>query len=109
MANKFLKLADKETLNRLLLDSENRPIVVFKHSNTCGISSAAYREMEKLDDVNLLEIQSARELSNEVESITGVEHESPQVIVLKNGKAVWNASHYGVKAVAVAEAVEANR
>jgi len=109
MSNKFFKLTDKETLNRLLLDSENRPIVVFKHSNTCGISSAAYREMEKLDDVNLLEIQSARELSNEVESITGVEHESPQVIVLKNGKAVWNASHYGVKAVAVAEAVEANR
>jgi len=109
MSNKFFKLTDKETLNRLLLDSENRPIVVFKHSNTCGISSAAYREMEKLDDVNLLEIQSARELSNEVESITGVEHESPQVIVLKNGKAVWNASHYGVKAVAVADAVEANR
>ena len=109
MANKFLKLADKETLNRLLRDSENRPIVVFKHSNTCGISSAAYREMEKLDDVNLLEVQSARELSNEVESITGVEHESPQVIVLKNGKAVWNASHYGVKAGAMADAVEANR
>jgi len=109
MANSFLKLADKETLNRLLLDSRHRPVVLFKHSNTCGISSAAYREMEKLDNVNLLEVQSARELSKEVESITGVEHESPQVIVLKDGKAVWNASHYGVKAVAVADAVEANR
>jgi len=109
MANSFLKLADKETLNRLLLDSRHRPVVLFKHSNTCGISSAAYREMEKLDNVNLLEVQSARELSKEVESITGVEHESPQVIVLKDGKAVWNASHYSVKAVAVADAVEANR
>ena len=109
MANKFLKLTDKETLNRLLLDSNDHPVVLFKHSNTCGISSAAYREMEKLDNVNLLEVQSARELSNEIESITGVEHESPQVIVLKDGKAVWNASHYGVKAVAVSDAVEANR
>ena len=109
MANKFLKLADKETLERLLLDSKDHPVVLFKHSNTCGISSAAYREMEKLDNVNLLEVQSARELSKEIESITGIEHESPQVIVLKNGKAVWNASHYGVKAVAVTDAIEANR
>ncbi len=109
MANKFLKLTDKETLKRLLLDSRNHPVVVFKHSNTCGISSAAYREMEQLDNVNLLEVQSARDLSMEIESITGVEHESPQVIVLKDGKAVWNASHYGVKAAAVADAVEANR
>jgi len=109
MPNKFLKLTDKETLDRLLLDSREHPVVLFKHSNTCGISSAAYREMEQLDNVNLLEIQSARELSKEIESITGVEHESPQVIVLKDGKAVWNASHYGVKAVAVADAVEANR
>jgi bacillithiol system protein YtxJ len=109
MANNFLRLADKATLDRLLLDSRDHPVVLFKHSNTCGISSAAYREMEQLDNVNLLEVQSARELSREIESITDVEHESPQVIVLKDGKAVWNASHYGVKAVAVSDAVEANR
>lgn len=109
MSNKFLSLADKETLDRLMLDSKDHPVVLFKHSNTCGISSAAYREMEKLDNVNLLEVQSARELSREVESITGIEHQSPQVIVLKDGKAVWNASHYGVKATAVASAVEAHR
>jgi len=109
MVNKFLKLADKETLERLLLDSKDHPVVLFKHSNSCGISAAAYREMEKLDNVNLLEIQTARDLSREVEDLTGIEHESPQVIVLKDGKAVWNASHYGVKAMAVADAVEANR
>jgi bacillithiol system protein YtxJ len=109
MANKFLKLTDKQTLDRLLVDSKDHPVVLFKHSNSCGISAAAYREMEQLDDINLLEIQSARELSRTIEDITGVEHESPQVIVLKNGKAVWNASHYKVKASAVADAVEANR
>jgi len=109
MANKFLTLTDKEELNQLMIDSSNHPVVVFKHSNSCGISSAAYREMEKLDNVNLLDVHQSRELSREVATITGVEHESPQVIVLKNGKAVWNASHYGVKAGAVAEALEANR
>jgi bacillithiol system protein YtxJ len=109
MANKFLKLTDKETLDRLLVESKDHPVVLFKHSNSCGISAAAYRELERLDGVNLLEIQSARELSKEIEEITGVEHESPQVIILKDGKAVWNASHYKVKAAAVADAVEANR
>ena len=109
MANKFLTLTDKEELNRLMSDSSKHPVVVFKHSNSCGISSAAYREMEKLDNVSLLDVHQSRELSREVATITGVEHESPQVIVLKNGKAVWNASHYGVKAGAVAEALEANR
>jgi len=64
--------------------------------------------MEKLDDVNLLEVQSARELSREVAAITGVRHETPQVIVLKDGRAVWNASHYDVNARSVSEALQAN-
>jgi len=108
MANTFLKLADKETWEQLLTASDERPVLVFKHSNACGISSRAYREMEQLQDVNVLEVQSARDLSREVADRTGIEHESPQVIVLRNGKAVWNASHYDVKAGAVAEAMRAN-
>ena len=108
MANTFFKLADKETWEQLLTASDERPVLVFKHSNACGISSRAYREMEQLQDVNVLEVQSARDLSREVADRTGIEHESPQVIVLRNGKAVWNASHYDVKAGAVAEAMRAN-
>ena len=64
--------------------------------------------MEQLEGVNLLEVQSARELSREIAVVTGVEHETPQVIVLRDGKAVWNASHYDVKAGAVSEALQAN-
>jgi|SRR4029078_1064309 len=108
MSNKFLKLSDKETWEQLLRASNEHPVLVFKHSNSCGISSRAYREMEQLDGVNLLEVQTARELSNEVAATTGVEHETPQVILLRNGKAVWNTSHYGVKAGAVFEALRAN-
>jgi bacillithiol system protein YtxJ len=108
MATGFVRLSDKETLQSLLAASNQRPILVFKHSNSCGISSRAYREMEELENVNLLEVQTARELSRELAAITGVPHETPQVIVLRNGKAVWNASHYNVKAGAVAEAMQAN-
>jgi bacillithiol system protein YtxJ len=109
MGNGFLKIDNKETLNRLITDSRTKPIVIFKHSNSCGISSAAYREMEKIEgQVNLLEVQSARDVSREVADLTGIRHETPQVIVLKDGKAVWNASHFDVKAGAVLKALESH-
>lgn len=108
MANKFIKISDRESWNNLLVASKERPILVFKHSNSCGISSAAYREMEKLENVNFVEVQTARELSREIEATTGVIHETPQVIVLRDGKAVWNASHSRVKADRVSEALQAN-
>lgn len=109
MGNKFFKIDNKETLDKLITDSRTTPIVIFKHSTSCGISSAAYREMEKLEaPVNLLEVQSARDVSREVADRTGIRHETPQVIVLKDGKAVWDASHFDVKAGAVREALESN-
>ena len=64
--------------------------------------------MEKLDGVNLLEVQSAREISRELANLTGVRHETPQVIILRDGKAVWNASHFDVKAADVLKAIESN-
>ena len=109
MGNKFFKIDNKETLDKLVTDSRTKPIVIFKHSNSCGISSAAYREMEKLEaPVNLLEVQSARDISRELAAMTGIRHETPQVIVLKDGKAVWDASHFDVKAGAVRAALESN-
>jgi bacillithiol system protein YtxJ len=56
-------------------------------------------------EVALVEVQRSRELSAEIESRTGITHESPQVIVLRDGRVVWNASHWRVNAEAVAEAV----
>ena len=108
MANQFIRIADRASWDKLLTESKERPILVFKHSNSCWISSAAYREMEKLENVNFLEVQTARELSSEIEATTGITHETPQVIVLRDGKAVWNASHSRVKADSVFEALQAN-
>jgi bacillithiol system protein YtxJ len=109
MGKKFLRVDDKATLKNLITDSKDKAVIFFKHSNSCPISSAAYREMEKLEDqVNLLEVQSAREVSRELANITGVPHETPQVIVLRGGKAVWNASHFDVRAVAVLKALESH-
>ena len=109
MGKSFFKIDNRETLDKLITDSKTQPIVIFKHSNACGISSAAYREMEKFEgQVNLLEVQSARDVSHELADLTGIRHETPQVIVFKDGKAVWNASHFDVKASAVSQALESH-
>ena len=106
MGNKFFRIDDMAALDNLFADSRNKPVIVFKHSNACSISSRAYREMEQFEgQVNILEVQSAREVSREFANLTGVRHETPQVIVLRDGKAVWDASHFDVKAAAVADAV----
>lgn len=109
MGKKFFRIDDRAALENLLTDSKQKPVIVFKHSNACSISSRAYREMEKVDaQVNILEVQSAREISRELANLTGVRHETPQVIVLRDGKAVWNASHFDVQAAAVVKAFESN-
>ena len=108
MGNSFFRIDDHATLESLLTDSTKKPVIVFKHSNACSISARAYREMEKVDGVNILEVQSAREVSRELANRTGVRHETPQVIILRDGKAVWNASHFDVTAADVQRAVESN-
>lgn len=109
MGKQFLRIDDRATLDNLISDSKQKTVLVFKHSNACGVSARAYREMEKLGDrVNLLEVQAVPDLSREVESLTGIRHETPQVILLRDGKAIWNASHFEVNADSVSRALESN-
>jgi bacillithiol system protein YtxJ len=109
MDNHFLKVTDEALLEDLVARSGKEPVIIFKHSTTCSISASAYQEMKKVNGaVNLIEVQSAPEVSREIEKRTGLRHESPQVIVLRNGKPVWNASHWRINADAVESAVRDN-
>ncbi len=102
----FESLENTQSLEELFRLSHNHPVILFKHSLTCPISSAAYNEMSRLTtDVALVVVQRAREVSNEVEMRTGIRHESPQAIILRNGEAVWNASHWRITSDAVEQAV----
>lgn len=106
MENHFAKVTDIKEFEEMADRSKERPVVIFKHSLTCPISATAYDQMAKYaGEVALVEVQRARELSNEIENRLGVNHESPQVIVLSKGQVVWNASHFGITADAVAAAV----
>jgi bacillithiol system protein YtxJ len=106
MENHFVKVTDAKALEELTKRSIERPVVIFKHSLTCPISAAAYQQMAKYEgEVDLVEVQRARELSDEIENQLGVTHESPQVLVLRNGQVAWSASHFKITAAAVDEAV----
>ena len=106
MGSHFVRIKDNEAFEKLNERSNERPMVIFKHSLTCPISSAAYEQMTRFDgEVTLIEVQVARQLSNEIEIKLGVRHESPQVIILNKGQVAWNASHFKITAEAVADAV----
>jgi monothiol bacilliredoxin len=108
MGHNFFKVDDHTALENLLTDSTKKPVIIFKHSNACSISERAYREMQKVEGVNIVEVQSARDVSRELAMRTGVRHESPQVIILRDGKAVWNASHFDVTAADVMKAFKSH-
>lgn len=95
----FNKINSIEELEEVFAKSSEKPVALFKHSTTCPISMSVYQEVQNVDgEINLVVVQSARNVSNEIAARTGVRHESPQAIVLKDGKAVYHASHYDVTA-----------
>ena len=109
MDNHFQKLQDSKDLQKLLARSEEKAVVIFKHSTTCPISAGAYEEMSRVvGEVALVDVQSARDVSGEIATITAVEHQSPQVIILRNGKPVWHKSHWSITKEAVEKALSEN-
>ena len=103
----FKPVAELSALDDLLARSQDAPVVVFKHSATCSISADVYRDVARYEgDIALVVVQTARPLSNEIAARTGIRHESPQAIILRNGKAVWHAAHYDITAPDLRRAVE---
>lgn len=97
----WVQLTSEEQLNELIEKSKTAPQVIFKHSSRCSISSVAYQRLQKAhppENVNFyfLDIITYRPLSNKIAQIFGVVHESPQVLVIKDGQCVFNESHLGI-------------
>jgi bacillithiol system protein YtxJ len=78
--------------------------IIFKHSTRCPVSASARREMESFTSggepvpVYLLDVNACRELSDYVAERTGIEHQSPQVVLLRGGNAEWHASRFDISA-----------
>ena len=108
MTNKgFLEIHDVESLDRFLAQSNETPAILFKHSNSCGISARAHKQMAEVEcPVGIVTVQNARAVSLEIERRFGLSHETPQVLIVRGADLLWNASHYNVSASAVTEAFE---
>lgn len=97
MNAQFEHIDSLEQLEEIFVESNENPVFLFKHSLTCPISTDIYQEIKNVDGkVNLIVVQTAREISNAVAAKTGVRHESPQAIILENGSPVYHASHYDI-------------
>ena len=107
-----VELRHNKDLEHLLEKSKEDPILIFKHSTRCPVSSAAYDEFLEFTthavDVTcgvVLVIEN-RAVSNTIASQLGVRHESPQAIVVENGHQKWNASHWAITAQALKDALK---
>ncbi|MHC4939332.1 MAG: bacillithiol system redox-active protein YtxJ [Planctomycetota bacterium] len=85
--------------------------LLFKHSGRCGISTHALRQVETFvagtdTPAAVVDVLANRALSDEVAARTGIPHESPQVLLLENGQAIWSASHFEIAVASLREAVE---
>jgi bacillithiol system protein YtxJ len=107
-------------LDNLLTESGSRPLLLFKHSHSCGISAEALDELlGHLDSTSegwtraegplyaMVTVQTHRELSHAVATRLGVRHETPQALLVCDGQVIWAASHFRVTAGAVAAALAA--
>lgn len=100
----LVEITSLNELENIIMKSDNRKQLIFKHSNACPISTMAFNEMKKYlnaspskdVDYSLVIVQVARNVSNEVESKLNVKHESPQAILLYKGQATWHKSHYDI-------------
>ena len=101
-------LSDASELERRLASGT---WLLFKHSPICPVSARARQELERFltarPDVPsaLVDVLAARPLSQLVAAHSGVRHESPQALVLRDGKAAWGASHFAITADEVGAAL----
>jgi bacillithiol system protein YtxJ len=97
-------LTDLGQLNEIITLSSDTPVAIFKHSTRCSISRMALKQFENEFDFSdkvtpyFLDLIAYRDVSNEISNRFGVQHQSPQLILIKDGKAIYNASHSDIDA-----------
>ena len=120
MHPRLTPLEQIDELDLLLTESGSRPLLLFKHSYSCGISAEALDELVgHLDEAGgaakrpdgplyaMVTVQTHRDISNAVAAKLGVRHETPQALLVRDGQVVWAASHFRVTAQAVGAAIKA--
>lgn len=98
------KLTTAAQIQEIKALSVTKPVLIFKHSTRCSVSSMSLdrlmRNWKTADEDKVvpyfLDLIANRSLSNQIEEEFNIPHESPQVILIKNGQSVYDTSHYGI-------------
>lgn len=100
----WIELRAENDLENLQQESMKGPVLIFKHSHRCHISRASLDRLERhwrpeeMDGLKtyFLDLLNYREISDRIARIFGVEHESPQVLLIRDGKSIFDQSHFGI-------------
>ncbi len=93
MKAKFTELFDVKVLKEIIKSSNEKPVYFFKHSVVCPISTDAFRELQEIDaEFNVIIVQEAESVSAEMTRFTGLIHESPQLVVIRDEEVVYHAA-----------------
>ena len=101
----WIELTDLGQLNEIMELSHQQPVVIFKHSTRCSISRMALKQFENEFDLEgsvtpyFLDLLNHRDISNEIATRFEVYHQSPQLLLIKEGKSIYDASHSDIDAV----------
>lgn len=100
----WIPIENREQLDTIVEESFDNPVLIFKHSTRCFISKSALRMFESEFNHQseimpyFLDLLEHRDISNEIAQRFDVVHQSPQVIIIQDGKAIYNASHERIDA-----------
>jgi bacillithiol system protein YtxJ len=101
----FTPVTSTEAIDQMISESNQQPIILFNNDPYCPISRRAYRQVEALaHPVALVDVSRATDVTRHISRRTQIRHESPQIIILHQGKAVWTASHGAITRQAVEQA-----
>jgi bacillithiol system protein YtxJ len=101
----WIELTDLGQLNEIIDSSHQQPVVIFKHSTRCSISRMALKQFENEFDLEgsvtpyFLDLLNHRDISQEIATRFEVYHQSPQLLLIKEGKSVYDASHSDIDAL----------
>lgn len=97
----WIPLIEEIQLDEMLEVSKIKTIAIFKHSTRCGISRGVLKQFEKQTNIEnidfyFLDLLNFRNISNAIAQKFEIEHQSPQLIILKNKKVITHASHHSI-------------
>ena len=104
----WIDLTDESQLETIKALSNQQPVVIFKHSTRCSISSMAKNRLDRStapDSILFyyLDLLRFRPLSNKIAETFQVHHESPQVLLIRNGECIYDESHGGIDMTEITE------